>query len=181
MREIVDLAVGNDEKNREVILKIPGERVNIVVVYIGRGAGKINLNYKVKLLAPETTAKIRVVGLLMDQAKKKLKMELEFSKKAINAEGEELEDSLNLADEVKNESSPIIRSENGEAKGKHGVKVGQIDESQVEYLKSRGVSREKAIKILVKAKLMQALSWVEDEEKRAALKRKLEALDFQIR
>ena len=91
-------------------------------------------------------------------------MRLNFGSGSEKASGEELEDSMNLSSMVQNRTEPILESAEQSAAGKHGVKVGRIDEKQVDYLMVRGIDKRKVREMLVLAKLKQSLSLVEETE-----------------
>lgn len=182
-REIVRVFwEGKDvEDEIELVLDQTGEQACIVAIYVGMDAEKIKLDYKIRVVAPKAKAEIRVFGVLMGKAEKELKMELDFGRGSVWAVGEEMEDSLNLSDGVVNRTWPMILSAEQTATGKHGVKVGRIDEEQLSYLRQRGLETGEARKLLIKAKLKQALGWIEDQEIREKFRKELDgklALDF---
>lgn len=166
MMELVKvfLEEGDLWDEEKVVLEKEGERARIVVVYLGRKKANLRLKYEIEVLAREARAEIRVFGVLLDEAKKDLVMRLNFGSGSERASGEELEDSMNLSSMVQNRTEPILESAEQSAAGKHGVKVGRIDERQVGYLMVRGIDKRKVQEMLVLAKLKQSLSWVEKTE-----------------
>lgn len=179
MRELVKLilAEGEFRDEEKLLLQKEGERVRIVVLYLGRKKANLRLKYEIKLRARETRAEICVFGVLLDEARKDLTMRLDFKLGSEGASGEELEDSLNLSSMVQNRTEPILKSAEQSSAGKHGVKVGRIDERQVDYLMSRGIDERKTQKMLVLAKLKQSLKWVNKKENREKLERDLKYIE----
>lgn len=166
MMELVKvfLEEGDLWDEEKVVLEKEGERARIVVVYLGRKKANLRLKYEIEVLAREARAEIRVFGVLLDEARKDLAMRLNFGSGSEKASGEELEDSMNLSSMVQNRTEPILESAEQSAAGKHGVKVGRIDEKQVDYLMVRGIDKRKVREMLVLAKLKQSLSLVEETE-----------------
>ena len=180
MREIVRTLLDGGELSDElkVELKEPGEQVRVVVFYVRKGADNLRLNYKIKHLAPETTSELLVYGVLMGRARKNLQMEIEFCRGAKQAFGEEREDVMLLSETAQNDSLPTILCGEESVKGIHGASVGCIDEQAVQYLMTRGLTRADARKLLVRAKLAQGLGKIEDEKTRKAVKKQLEAVEY---
>lgn len=179
MMELVKvfLEEGDLWDEEKVVLEKEGERARIVVVYLGRKKANLRLKYEIEVLAREARAEIRVFGVLLDEARKDLAMRLNFGSGSEKASGEELEDSMNLSSMVQNRTEPILESAEQSAAGKHGVKVGRIDEKQVNYLMVRGIDERKIRKMLVLAKLKQALKWIEKKENREKLERGLRRIE----
>ena len=179
MMELVKvfLEEGDLWDEEKVVIEKEGERARIVVVYLGRKKANLRLKYEIEVLAREARAEIRVFGVLLDEARKDLAMRLNFGSGSEKASGEELEDSMNLSSMVQNRTKPILESAEQSASGKHGVKVGRIDEEQVNYLMARGIDERKIRKMLVLAKLKQALKWIEKKENREKLERGLRRIE----
>lgn len=179
MRELVKLilAEGKFRDEERLLLQKEGERARIIVLYLGRKKANLRLKYEIELRARETRAEICVFGVLLDEARKDLTMRLDFKRGSERASGEELEDSLNLSSMVQNRTEPILESAEQSSAGKHGVKVGRIDERQVDYLMSRGIDERKTQKMLVLAKLKQSLKWVNKKENREKLERDLKYIE----
>lgn len=175
MRELVKLilAEGEFRDEEKLLLQKEGERARIVVLYLGKKKANLRLKYEIELRARETRAEICVFGVLLDEARKDLTMRLDFKSGSEGASGEELEDSLNLSDAVQNQTKPILESAEQSSAGKHGVKVGRIDQKQLDYLRERGIGLEKAREMLVLAKLKQVLKWVEKAENREKIEEAL--------
>lgn len=180
MREIVRAFIeggGTDELLIE--LKKPREKVRLIVIYVGRSKDKLRLNYKIRHLAPETESEIIVGGVLMGQADKELKMEIEFARGSRGAYGEEREDVMLLSKNARNISLPTILCEEEDSKGFHGASVGRIDEEAVKYLASRGLEPEKARELLIRAKLLKTLSIIKNAKIIKNVKNQLEKVQYE--
>lgn len=125
----------------------------IEVVYVGRGQEKIELEYKLKIKKPKVKAELAVVGVLKDRAEKNLKMEIEFMRGCVLAEAKEYEEVIILSDEVRATTQPIVRSQEWQAEGWHGVSVGKIDEKALRKLRMMGLGEAEAKKMLIRAKI----------------------------
>lgn len=177
-REInrVFLEGGEVEDVLKIELKKPGETVRINLIYVGKGRDELKFDYQVVMIAPRTRAEIFGCGILMDEAKKTLRMEIDFRSGCVGAMGQEQEEVMVLSEKASNHSCPIILCSEEEMDGQHGVSVGRIDEEQLEFLKMRGISKKLAEKLLIEAKLRQVLVRMEDEVKRKEVEAEIERL-----
>ena len=128
-----------------------GRKVRVLVKYRVAEGEKLRADYRVVVAAPEVEVEMKAVGVVAGE--KELSMTVEFLRGAKGSWGEVKEEVILLGAQARNVSRPVILSAEKEATGKHGVSVGRVDERAVEYMRTRGVSREKAREILVRAKL----------------------------
>ena len=98
----------------------------------------------------------------------------------MQSEGSESEHCILLSNEVKANSTPILLSAEEDVNGSHSSSVGKIDDGELFYIMSRGISKADATKLLVKAKLVKLLNGLKDENlKKEILKRIDEKIDEQ--
>lgn len=123
----------------------------------------IDMNYVVKHLAPMTKADINVSGALSKKAQKTFRGTIDFVRGCAQSDGAEAENMLLLDDTVVNKTVPLILCTEENVAGSHGATIGKPAEDMLFYMMSRGISREKAIKILERASLEAAANHIEDE------------------
>ncbi|MBP6218437.1 MAG: SufD family Fe-S cluster assembly protein [Oligoflexales bacterium] len=71
-------------------------------------------------------------------------------------------------------SSPQLEIDSDDVKCSHGSTVGQLREEEIHYLRSRGISQEKAISMLSHAFIQDTLSRFPDDEMRLLITKKVE-------
>lgn len=157
----------------ELILNQPGEEGRINILYIAQGNSNLELNYKITQQAKNTHGEIFVCGLLLGDATKTANLTIDFNKGAKGATGKVAEHVMVLSESAKNISRPIILCAEEDVKGEHGVSVGHLEESELEYLMARGISKNKARQILIKASLFKILSHIQNPKQLALVKAKL--------
>ena len=126
----------------------------------------LDMNYVMKHLAPKTKAEINVSGALSKNAKKTFRGTIDFVRGCAESDGAESESMLLLDDTVVNKTVPLILCTEENVAGSHGATIGKPAEDMLFYMMSRGISREKAIKILERASLEAAANHIEDDEAR---------------
>lgn len=88
---------------------------------------------------------------------------------AQKTDGYQMNQALLLSDEAEIDGKPQLEIYADDVKCSHGATVGELDEAQLFYLRSRGVPAEEARAILVQAFFGDALEQVPDEGLREAL------------
>ena len=132
-------------------------------IYVGNNEDRIDMNYLVKLIGPESKSNMEVQGALNDKAFKSFKGTLDFVKGAVNSVGKENENCVLLNDKVKSKSLPMMLCHEENVSGAHGVSSGKIDKNKLFYLMSRGLSEGEAKRLVINANFAQVLKNINDE------------------
>lgn len=144
------------EKNANLAVKIG---------YIGTDNDLIDMNYNAVLRGAKANAEMTFDGVLDDKAVKRLADTIDFRRGAKAAKGVEHENVLLLnGNEMINQSLPIILCEEEDMEGLHGATIGQLSDDVLFYLASRGISKEEAVRIMVRARLGAVADNIRDEE-----------------
>ena len=130
--------------------------------FIRTDGEKLDMNYVMKHLAPRSKSEINVSGALSKSAVKIFRGTIDFVKGCAGADGTENERVLILDDTVINKTVPLILCTEENVAGSHGASIGKPAEDMLFYMMSRGVDREKALKILERASLEAAVSHIAD-------------------
>ena len=75
------------------------------------------------------------------------------------------EDALLLSDTAKAEAIPSLEIDENEVKAGHASTVGPVDEEQLFYLTSRGITRKEAESLVVRGFLFPVSEKLSDKEK----------------
>ena len=122
---------------------------NLSSIYLGDGNRKMDLSYSMIHKGPRSISNIETRGALMDNSKKVFRGNLDFKKGARLSKGAEEEYVLLLDPTVKSDSIPALLCEEDDVQGEHAASAGQISESQLFYLMSRGLSEREAKKLII--------------------------------
>jgi Fe-S cluster assembly protein SufD len=88
---------------------------------------------------------------------------------AQKTDGYQMNQALLLSPDAEMDSKPQLEIYADDVKCSHGATVGELDEGQLFYLRSRGIPADEARSLLVHAFLADALELVADESLREAL------------
>ena len=72
--------------------------------------------------------------------------------------------NLVLSDKVKCDTKPILEIESNQLRCTHGATVGRLEESQLFYLRARGLREEQAREVLLEAFLDPVLARIKVED-----------------
>jgi Fe-S cluster assembly protein SufD len=100
---------------------------------------------------------------------------IEVARPAQKTDGYQMSQALLLSPEAEVDFKPQLEIYADDVKCSHGATVGQLDENQLFYLRSRGVPEPEARGMLVRAFMTEALDGVQDEGARAVLQDVVEA------
>lgn len=142
---------------------------NLDSVYLGDGSRKLDLEYTMIHKGRRSISNIESRGVLMDSATKVLRGNLDFKKGAKLSKGVEEEFVVLLDPRVKSHSIPALLCEEDDVSGEHAASAGQINEGQLFYLMSRGLSLNEAKKLIVTASFKPILDKIPISELREKL------------
>ena len=103
-------------------------------------------------------------GALKDESKKHFKETIDFKKGCKKAKGNENEFCILLSDKAKSLALPMLLCTEDDVEGNHSTASGKVDNKDLFYIMSRGISYKDAIKLLVKAKFNQIIQTIKDEQ-----------------
>jgi len=119
--------------------------------------------------APNCASRQTVKTVLDDRARGVFQGRIEVARVAQKTDGYQMNQALLLSPEAEIDSKPELRINADDVKCSHGATVGELDATQLFYLRSRGVPAAEARAILVRAFLTEALDAVTDDTVRATL------------
>ena len=123
-----------------------------------------DINYIVDINGQESSVDIDVQGALKDESKKHFKGTIDFKKGCKKAKGNENEFCILLSDKAKSLALPMLLCTEDDVEGNHSTASGKVDNKDLFYIMSRGISYKDAIKLLVKAKFNQIIQTIKDEK-----------------
>ena len=133
-------------------------------IYLGIGEQRKDINYIAELRGTKTNIDIDVQGALKDSAKKNFKGTIDFKKGSKKAKGNENEYCMLLSDNAKSIALPMLLCTEEDVEGNHSTASGKVDEKQLFYIMTRGISYKEAVKLIVKSKFNKIIERIADEE-----------------
>lgn len=133
-------------------------------IYLGIDNQRKDINYIAELRGTKTNIDIDVQGVLQDSAKKNFKGTIDFKKGCKKAKGNENEYCMLLSDKAKSIALPMLLCTENNVEGNHSTASGKIDNNQLLYIMSRGLSYKEAVKLIVKANFNKIIERITDEE-----------------
>ena len=133
-------------------------------IYLGIGEQRKDINYIAELRGTKTNIDIDVQGALKDSAKKNFKGTIDFKKGSKKAKGDENEYCMLLSDKAKSIALPMLLCTEEDVEGNHSTASGKVDEKQLFYIMTRGISYKEAVNLIVKSKFNKIIERISDED-----------------
>ena len=161
---IIDFGGKNSVTNYYANLNGNNSINTLNTIYLGNEEQVIDLNYIMECYGKKTNAKIDVKGAIKDNCKKHFKGTIDFKKGAKKAIGDEKEYCTILSDTAKSISLPILLCTEEDVEGSHSTACGKIDKKNLFYLMTRGLSKQEAEKLIIRAGFNEIIENIENEE-----------------
>lgn len=148
----------------ETIIKLQdkGACANVDGVYKQNDKGLSDITTNILHLAPHTISNQLVKGILDNNGKGVFQGKIHVAPDAQQIEGYQLHKALLLNDNAEVNCKPELEIYADDVKCSHGATSGNIDEEQLFYLQSRGISKNDAKKILIDAFLKETFDCVSE-------------------
>ena len=117
----------------------------------------LDINHLVRMRGTSTRALLTESGVLNEAAKKTLRATIDLVRGAKDAQGNEIETVMILGDDVVNKTMPAILCDEDDVAGNHGATIGSVSPEQLDYLAARGLSRQAAEQLLIRALFEDAI------------------------
>lgn len=174
--EFVQLFLGQGDQYLDCKADLNGDRSSVKadLAYIGQDSQRIDVNFIANQFGRNTESEINTDGALKDAATKIFRGTIDFKQGATDSVGNEMEKVLLLGDDVVNKTIPIILCAEENVVGNHGATIGDLDADTLFYFESRGIDRQEAQNIMLRANIEHVASLVNDEEFGEIVKARLE-------
>ena len=117
----------------------------------------LDINPLVRMRGTSTRAQLTESGVLNEAAKKTLRATIDLVRGAKDAQGNEIETVMILGDDVVNKTMPVILCDEDDVAGNHGATIGSVSPEQLDYLAARGLSRQAAEQLFIRALFEDAI------------------------
>lgn len=161
----ISVELGSDVSgvNFTSLLKGEASESTMSSIYLVDGVRRMDLEYSMIHQGARSVSNIESKGVLKDNAKKVFRGNLDFKRGARSSKGVEEEYVILMDPTVKSDSIPALMCGEDDVIGEHAASAGQIDESKLFYLMSRGLSERDAKKLIVEASFAPIINRIPSE------------------
>ncbi len=135
-----------------------GSSSNHMGVFIGRNHNNYKLNYHSVHRAAHTTGHIKIHGVLFDAAYADFKGNIVIEQTAHDTNATLNEHTILLGDKARSDSIPQLDIQTSAVKAAHSSGMSRIDEEQLFYCASRGLSPEESAQLIVRGFLAECVT-----------------------
>ncbi|OGG21213.1 hypothetical protein A3D03_04825 [Candidatus Gottesmanbacteria bacterium RIFCSPHIGHO2_02_FULL_40_13] len=181
-KTFVIILTGEKDQVGDVKIIINGKKteVQILGIIIGQGKQKINLYTLQDHLKPESKSDLLIKSVLFDEAKFYYQGLIKIEKDAQKSNAYQKNQNILMSPKSWADSRPTLEILANDVRCTHGATVGKIDQEQIYYLTSRGLSEKIAQKMLLEGFLNEIILRIPDEklqdEIRVKIKNKISQL-----
>ncbi|ODS31010.1 MAG: FeS cluster assembly protein SufD [Candidatus Scalindua rubra] len=154
----------------ESILKDSGANTGMFGTFLVTKDQHIDISTLIHHLAPNTTADLLINGALKDRSRSVFQGMIKIAKNAQQTNSYMGNHNLILSDKARADSIPRLEIEADNVRATHGVSIGQIDEEQLFYLMSRGISLEESKDMIVDGLFEAVLQKIKTDDVKKALR-----------
>lgn len=178
MKRISIVLKENQEKTLPIVWTSGSGEISVNAKLVGRGAklnlvgaffladkDQVKLDVNIDHIAQDTNSDTLIKSVLTDRAVGKFHGLVQIRKGAKNTNTFFREDALLLSDTAKAEAIPSLEIDENEVKAGHASTVGPVDEEQLFYLMSRGITRKEAESLVVKGYFHPVIEKIPEKEK----------------
>ncbi len=146
---VVGMSAGLTKTNIEAAMRGSGARAQMLGILWGEGAQHTHYHTVQDHIAPHTTSDLLYKGALTDSAKSIFTGTIRVVKGANGTDAYQANRNLLLSNKASSFPSPNLEIEANEVRCTHGATIGRVDEDQLFYLMSRGLSKDVATRMVV--------------------------------
>jgi len=151
-------------------LQGPGAHSEMLALTVAHGAQEFDQRTLQSHQAPHTSSNLLYKNALLDQARTIFSGLIIVDPDAQKTDAYQSNRNLLLSDEAEANSLPGLEIQANDVRCSHGATSGHVDDEQMFYLESRGISPVVARELLVFGFFEEVLSKLENEELHAALR-----------
>lgn len=122
---------------------------------------------------PNTSCLVNVKGVLFDKSRSNYLGKIVIEKGAQKTNTSLEDNILSIGEKTRNHAQPILEIKADDVKASHGATTGRIDEEQIYYLMTRGLSREEAQGVIIGGFLEALLVKIKDTKIRNKVREQL--------
>ena len=150
-----------------------GAEIDLLGLSVGKGTQLFDQRTRQLHLAPNGRSDLLYKNALLDQSKAVFSGIIKVEEQAQQTDAYQTNRNLLLSPDAEADSLPGLEILANEVKCSHGSTIGEIDEEQLFYLLSRGISKASAEELLVNGFLNEVLERLKNEKLADLLRERL--------
>jgi Fe-S cluster assembly protein SufD len=168
---IIDANVGSRLTKTSVEMDLDGDssETKLVGAFYGHEDQHFDIDSRVWHNGEHTTADLVTRGVIDDDARSVYEGVQNVGREAWDTSSYQRENTLMLSDESEADASPKLIINNHDTEASHSATVGQVDQTDLFYMRSRGVPEQLAKNMLVEGFYVPVLEEIEVDELREDL------------
>jgi Fe-S cluster assembly protein SufD len=149
--KIIPVIWTGKEKNIDynILLSKTGASVKFLMLLLGSKDSTVKININIIHQKPHTVSKVIVKGVLKDDCNIDFNGLVKIDKGAKLSNAWLSANLMLLSKQAKGRAVPALEILENDVKAGHATTVGKVNENEIFYLMSRGLSKEKAKKIII--------------------------------
>jgi Fe-S cluster assembly protein SufD len=159
--------------NRRVTIHLSeeGASARVLGMFIAEDKNEVNFDSTIIHHAPNTYGNTLVKGALTDASKSSLNGMIKIDKGADGSDDLLTERVLLLSPQARAEAKPMLEIDANEVKATHAATVSKINEEQLYYLRTRGVTKQVASALMVQGFLQEVIDQFPEQIKKSLPKK----------
>lgn len=134
-------------------------------VYLGRDKQIRDVTSRIDHDAPDCQSFQRIHGVLDNQAKAVFQGKVKVERYAQKTDGNQMSRTLILSRQAEANTKPELEIYADDVTCSHGATIGELDDDQLFYLMSRGISQDAARQMLIEAFLVDVVDELEEPQR----------------
>ena len=167
----VSLGAAIARSNTSVVLNAPGASATINGLYLTRGEQHLDMHTSLFHTAPQTTSRQLHKGILDGQSRSVFAGRVVIPSGSQKSDARLVNKNLLLSRGAEVDTKPSMEIFADDVKATHGATAGQLDQTTLFYLNSRGIDADSARRLLVHGFASEIISGVQIAKLRAFLDR----------
>ena len=169
----IHLGEGHLRNNRIVHLKGIQTQVFMHSLSLLRQQSHFDSHFYIQHISPQTVSRLNARSVLLDISRYVFNGWVCIDKEAQKSDSDQISKNLILSPLAEADVKPELDVFASDVKATHGSTVGQLNEDEIFYLQSRGLSYKEVIKCLSTSFLQSLLTKIKDEHLKKALQKQM--------
>jgi Fe-S cluster assembly protein SufD len=143
--------LGAEKNKTNAITKLNGEGSETFLYGVMLASEKQHIDSDISTIhdAPYTTDEMLARGVVLDEAKGIFRGVIEMENGSRKAKGSLHEKALMVGNGAEADAVPEMTINENDVKAAHSASVGELDPKQLLYMQSRGISKERARRLII--------------------------------
>ncbi|MGH7482751.1 MAG: Fe-S cluster assembly protein SufD [Longimicrobiales bacterium] len=146
---VVNLGASVARVDLAASLEGPGARSDMLGLYFGREDQHFDHNTRQDHIAPHAASDLLYKGALYDRSRAVFRGIIRVHEGAQRTDAYQTNRNLLLSEDARADSLPNLEIEADDVRCSHGATVGQLDEEEIFYLMTRGLTRQAAERLVI--------------------------------